>query len=57
MRRCKCSNETIVFCGLGYLNGAHPVGADIGPKNYFNATHNVFVAHARAVGAYKKLRQ
>jgi 6-phospho-beta-glucosidase len=50
-------NETVVFCGLGYLNGTHPVGAEVNPKNYFQATHNVFVAHAKAVQAYKTLNQ
>lgn len=50
-------NETIVFCSLGYLDGAHPPGISNDPKRYFKATHNVFVAHARAVEEYKKLKQ
>ncbi|GIM30214.1 beta-glucosidase [Clostridium polyendosporum] len=50
-------NETIVFCGLGYLAGAHPPGIKNDPKKYFQATHNVFTAHARAVEDYKSLRQ
>ncbi len=50
-------NETIVFCSLGYLDGAHPPGISHNPRLYFQATHNVFVAHARAVEEYKKLRQ
>lgn len=50
-------NETIVFCGHGYLLGAHPPGICDDPKKYFQATHNVFVSHARAVLAYKKLKQ
>lgn len=50
-------NETIVFCGLGYLAGAHPPGIKNDPKKYFQATHNVFTAHARAVEVYKSLRQ
>jgi len=50
-------NETIVFCGLGYLAGAHPP-AIVGDKNkYFQATHNVFLAHARTVELYKSLKQ
>jgi len=50
-------NETIVFCGHGYLHGAHPPGIENDPKKYFQATHNVFVAHARAILAYKALKQ
>lgn len=48
-------NETVVFCSLGYLAGAHPPGIKNDPKKYFQATHNVFYAHARAVLEYKKL--
>jgi 6-phospho-beta-glucosidase len=50
-------NETIVFCGHGYLEGSHPPGIVNDPKKYFMATHNVITAHARSVEAYKKLRQ
>ncbi|MBU3160443.1 beta-glucosidase [Clostridium frigoris] len=50
-------NETIVFCSLGYLAGAHPPGIKNDLKKYFQATHNVFTAHAKAVVAYKNLRQ
>ena len=50
-------NEMIVFCGHGYLAGAHPPGIVDDAKKYFQATHNVFVAHARAVLAYKQLKQ
>ena len=50
-------NETIVFCKLGYLAGAHPPGIINDPKKYFQATHNVFVAHAKAVKIYKELKQ
>lgn len=50
-------NETVVFCGLGYLAGAHPP-AIVGDINkYFNATHNVFTAHAKAINIYKSLKQ
>ncbi|MGX9419161.1 glycoside hydrolase family 1 protein [Vibrio sp. WJH972] len=48
-------NETVVFCSLGYMRGAHPPGIQNDPKKYFQATHNVFYAHARAVIEYKKL--
>ncbi len=50
-------NETVVFCSLGYLAGAHPP-AIVGDKNkYFQATHNVFLAHAKSVELYKSLKQ
>lgn len=50
-------NETVVFCSLGYLAGAHPPGIKNDQKKYFQATHNVFTAHAMAVEEYKKLKQ
>ncbi|MEG0295107.1 MAG: glycoside hydrolase family 1 protein [Clostridium sp.] len=50
-------NESIVFCQLGYLEGAHPPGIVNDPKKYFQATHNVSVAHAKAVKIYKELKQ
>ncbi|GAA0761763.1 MULTISPECIES: GH1 family beta-glucosidase [Clostridium] len=50
-------NETVVFCGLGYLAGAHPP-AIVGDLNkYFQATHNVFLAHAKSIELYKSLKQ
>lgn len=50
-------NETVVFCSLGYLAGAHPP-AIVGDVNkYFQATHNVFLAHAKAIELYKSLKQ
>lgn len=50
-------NETIVFSKLGYINGAHPPAIQNDEKKYFQSTHNVFVAHAKAVELYKKLKQ
>jgi 6-phospho-beta-glucosidase len=50
-------NETVVFCGLGYLAGAHPPAAVGDLDKYFNATHNVFLAHAKAIELYKSLKQ
>lgn len=50
-------NETVVFTTLGYLAGAHPPGIKNDPKKYFQATHNVFTAHAKAVQKYKDMRQ
>ncbi|MFU7517086.1 GH1 family beta-glucosidase [Clostridium sp. HCS.1] len=50
-------NETVVFCSLGYLAGAHPP-AIVGDINkYFQATHNVFLAHAKSIELYKSLKQ
>ena len=50
-------NETVVFTTLGYLSGAHPPGIKNDPKKYFQATHNVFTAHAKAVQNYKEMKQ
>ena len=50
-------NESIVFCQLGYLAGAHPPGIVGDVKKYFQATHNVSVAHAKAIKEYKSLKQ
>lgn len=50
-------NETIIFCGHGYLVGAHPPGIKNQPQKYFQATHNVFTAHAKSVLLYKSLKQ
>lgn len=50
-------NETIVFCALGYLAGAHPPGIKNDAKKYFQAIHNVFYAHACSVLEYKALNQ
>lgn len=50
-------NETIMFCKLGYITGAHPPGKINAQKECFDATHNVFVAHAKAVKKYKELKQ
>lgn len=50
-------NETIVFCKLGYMLGAHPPAIENDEKKYFDAIHNVFVSHAKSVGLYKSLKQ
>lgn len=50
-------NETVVFCSLGYLSGAHPPGIKGDVKKYFQAVHNVFYTHAKTVLEYKKLKQ
>lgn len=50
-------NEAVIFAALGYLSGAHPPGIENDHKKYFQVTHNVFYAHARALIEYKKLNQ
>ncbi|HHT7235138.1 MULTISPECIES: glycoside hydrolase family 1 protein [Bacillus] len=50
-------NETVMFCGLGYLKGAHPPGIQNDVPKYFQATHYVFYAHAKTVAVYKQLKQ
>ena len=46
-----------MFCGLGYLKGAHPPGIQNDVPKYFQATHYVFYAHAKTVAVYKQLKQ
>ncbi|MGL5662621.1 MAG: glycoside hydrolase family 1 protein, partial [Cetobacterium sp.] len=50
-------NEAVIFCASGYLTGEHPPGIKNDVKKYFQATHNVFLAHAKTVLNYKKLKQ
>lgn len=50
-------NEAIVFCKLGYISGAHPPAIQNDQKKYFQASHNVFVAHAKSIEIYKSLKQ
>lgn len=50
-------NEAVVYCSLGYLDGAHPPGIKNDVKKYFQATHNTFLAHAKSIENYKKLKQ
>lgn len=46
-------NETVCFIGFGYITGAHPPGIrDV--KRAIQACHHVFIAHARAVAAFRK---
>ncbi|NKC68239.1 glycoside hydrolase family 1 protein [Vagococcus fluvialis] len=47
-------NETIVFTRLGYITGAHPPAIENRQDLYFNAMHNVFVAHAKTVLKFKE---
>nr|6Z1H_A Chain A, ANCESTRAL RECONSTRUCTED GLYCOSIDASE [synthetic construct]6Z1H_B Chain B, ANCESTRAL RECONSTRUCTED GLYCOSIDASE [synthetic construct]6Z1M_A Chain A, Ancestral reconstructed glycosidase [synthetic construct]6Z1M_B Chain B, Ancestral reconstructed glycosidase [synthetic construct]6Z1M_C Chain C, Ancestral reconstructed glycosidase [synthetic construct] len=49
-------NEPNVFAVLGYLSGVHPPGMkDL--KKAFRAAHNLLLAHARAVKAYREISQ
>lgn len=50
-------NETVVFCALGYLAGAHPPALTGDINKYLTSTHNVFVAHAKSIEIYKSLNQ
>lgn len=50
-------NEAIVFCKLGYITGAHPPAIQNDPKKYFQAIHNVLLAHSKSINNYKKLKQ
>jgi len=46
-------NEAVYFLRFGYITGAHPQGLRNDQERYFNAIHNVIIAHARAVILYK----
>lgn len=50
-------NETVYFLRFGYITGAHPPGKKGDVKGYFQALHNVMVAHASTVLSYKEKRQ
>ncbi|CNB50692.1 GH1 family beta-glucosidase [Yersinia intermedia] len=45
-------NETICFIGFGYITGGHPPGVQ-NPARAIQACHHVFVAHAKAVAAFR----
>ncbi|MGL4393818.1 MAG: GH1 family beta-glucosidase [Brevinema sp.] len=47
-------NEAIVFCHLGYLLKAHPPDVS-DPLRMYNVSHNVNVAHAKAVLSFRKM--
>lgn len=47
-------NETVVFIRHGYIYGAHPPGRINQFKEYYQAVHNVFLTHAKAVLHYKE---
>lgn len=46
-------NETLCFIGFGYITGAHPPGIR-DPARALQACHHVFIAHARAVAAFRQ---
>ncbi|MFP1983662.1 GH1 family beta-glucosidase [Lonsdalea quercina] len=46
-------NETICFIGFGYITGTHPPGIR-NPSRALQACHHVFIAHARAVAAFRQ---
>lgn len=45
-------NETVCFIGFGYITGGHPPGVQ-SPARAIQACHHVFVAHAKAVAAFR----
>ncbi|WP_108652744.1 GH1 family beta-glucosidase [Dongshaea marina] len=48
-------NETVVFIGHGYITGLHPPGVN-SPARALQACHHVFVAHAKAVAAFRQMQ-
>lgn len=47
-------NETIVFIGHGYITGSHPPSVK-DPARAVQACHQVFIAHALAVKAFREM--
>ncbi|WP_330982585.1 MULTISPECIES: GH1 family beta-glucosidase [Enterobacterales] len=47
-------NETIVFIGHGYITGSHPPSVR-DPARAVQACHQVFIAHALAVKAFREM--
>lgn len=47
-------NETIVFIGHGYITGSHPPSVK-DPARAIQACHQVFIAHAMAVKAFREM--
>lgn len=48
-------NETIVFIGHGYITGSHPPSVR-NPARAVQACHQVFIAHALAVKAFREMQ-
>lgn len=48
-------NETIVFIGHGYITGSHPPSLN-DPARAIQACHQVFIAHALAVKAFREMK-
>ncbi len=48
-------NETVVFIGHGYITAQHPPGVR-DPARGLQACHHVFIAHAKAVAAFRKAK-
>ncbi|MRS16035.1 beta-glucosidase [Enterobacteriaceae bacterium RIT691] len=48
-------NETIVFIGHGYITGSHPPSVR-DPARAAQACHQVFIAHALAVKAFREMQ-
>lgn len=50
-------NEAVYFLRFGYITGAHPPGLKNDQKGFFQALHNVMVAHGEVVLLYKEKKQ
>lgn len=50
-------NEAVYFLRFGYITGAHPPGLKNDQRGFFQALHNVMVAHAETVVLYKGMKQ
>lgn len=48
-------NEQNIFTGFGWMTAMHPPGKFNDEKTYYQVNHNVFLAHAKAVLAFKEI--
>jgi 6-phospho-beta-glucosidase len=48
-------NEQNIFTSFGWMYGSHPPGKLNQEKLYYQVNHHVFLAHAKAVLAFKKI--
>lgn len=48
-------NEQNIFTGLGWLTAQHPPGKFDDEKTFYQVNHHAFLAHARAVLAYRRM--
>ena len=48
-------NEQNIFTGFGWMTAMHPPGKFNEEKTYYQVNHHVFLAHAKAVIAFKEI--